>query len=613
MKEKRLALMTIIAGPKYQKIWEMAEPFFNQYADRIGADLVVLKEIPPNLPSPHWAKFSIYELLRKQYDRIAFIDGDVLIRPDTPSLFDVVPEDEFGIFNEGYYTPRSVCLHEVKKVYDVNLPNWNGKDYYNTGVMVVSRKHRHLFKVSDSIKPLRNSYGEQTYLNMRIMQSGEKVCLLNHRFNRMSIMDRLTGMTRLDSYIVHYAGFDVMGKQTILEAMKRDIEEWEKNPTYEYKRQVFIWSFGGAGDVVAAEPTVRYIKEKVYPDADIYIMTKDPALYDHIKDVYIAETYPERDFDAILEFNTHYVDHGQFHSFVPHSQVHPVDWISQAILGRTLDIKDREIHLEYSEKDLDEVREVSTQMENMILVHAGLGWDTKTFPKIWWEEVVNALVGKGYNVGLIGKRVNDAHGYVDIDIPENVVDFRDKLSMKGLIALIANAPVLVTNDSLPLHIAGAFDNSIVLIPTCKRADCLLPYRKGSIYHKAVSVCKKTIDDDNMFSPTAEVGWKLGGWQISKFKGEHTINEYLPDPQEVVQAAINFSVKSAKRQLYWNEIKGEQNGKARRIEGIFGGGTVHDAVEPDERDYGHAIFRTQFLPGTGREMAWNGNQLCQARP
>jgi ADP-heptose:LPS heptosyltransferase len=176
----------------------------------------------------------------------------------------------------------------------------------------------------------------------------------------------------------------------------------------------------------------------------------------------------------------------------------------------------------------------------MILVHAGLGWDTKTFPKIWWEEVVNALVGKGCNVGLIGKRVNDEHGYVDIDLPEGVVDFRDKLSMKGLIALIANAPVLVTNDSLPLHIAGAFDNSIVLIPTCKRADCLLPYRKGSIYHKAVSVCKKTIDDDNMFSPTAEIGWKIGGWQIGKFKGEHTIEEYLPDPQEVVQAAINFS-------------------------------------------------------------------------
>lgn len=602
------AIMTIVSGDKYRKIWELAEPYFNAYADKIGADLLVLSELP-NLPSPHWAKFSIYELLKKKYDRVAFIDADILIRPDTPSLFDIVPEDEFGIFNEGYYTPRSVCLHEVKKVYDVNLPNWNGKDYYNTGVMVVSRKHRHIFKVQDAVKPLRNSFGEQTYLNMRIMQSGEKVHLLSHRFNRMSIMDRVTGMTRLDSYIVHYAGFDVMGGPTILESMKRDIEEWGKNPEYKYKRQIFIWSFGGAGDIVTAEPTVRFIRERAYPDADIYIMTKNPELYDHIEGVDIRDTYPENNFDAILEFNTHYIDHGQFHGIVPHSQAHPVDWISQAILGRTLDLKDKEIKLTYSEKDWNEVKEVSNKMENMVLVHAGLGWTTKTFPKAWWEEVVNALVGKGYNVGLIGKRVSDDHGYVDIDIPEGVVDFRDKLSMKGLIALIAHAPVLVTNDSLPLHISGAFDNHIVLIPTCKRADCLLPYRKGTIYHKAVALCKKTLDDDNLYTPTTEVGWKIGGWQIGKFRDGHTIEEYLPEPQEVVEAAINF-IRQSDKSIFLTKTK-EMKNETDRFRCVFGSGTECEFVEPNRGTHRHAVFGDQFYD-VSRPEKRGGGKLRQAR-
>lgn len=610
MKEKRTAIMTIVAGPKYQKIWEMNESFFNSYADRIGADLLVLKDIPSHLPSPHWAKFSIYELLKKQYSRIAFIDADILIRPDTPSLFDVVPEDEFGIFNEGFYTPRSICLHEVKKVYDVDLPNWNGKDYYNTGVMVVSRKHRHIFKVNDAIKPLRNSFGEQTYLNMRIMQSGEKVHLLNHRYNRMSIMDRVTGMTRLDSYLVHYAGFDVMGGPTILESMKRDIEEWSNNPDFKFKQQIFIWSFGGAGDVVTAEPTVRFIREKAYPEADIYIMTKDPSLYDHIKGVDIRETYPENSFDAILEFNTHFIEHGQFHGIVPHSQTHPVDWISQAILGRTLDMKDREIKLTYSDKDLEEVKAISGQLESMILIHAGRGWPTKSFPKSWWEEVVNSLVKKGHRVGLIGKEVNDEHGYVKIDV-EGVTDFRDKLSMKGLIALIAHAPVLITNDSLPLHIAGAFDNHIILIPTCKRGDCLLPYRKGSMYHKAVSLCKKTIDDDNPYTPTAEVGWKVGGWQIGIFKDGHKIEDYLPEPQEVVKAATKFSVKVAKRQFYWGQIKENEHGTEQRIGCVFSGGIERKLVEPDRGTYRHAVFGDQLHDGPRTEKR-SGSELREAR-
>ncbi len=599
MKEQKKCIVTAISGEKYGKIWEVAEPYFVDYAERCGAELIVLQG-GDNLPSPHWIKFALYDLLKKEFSRAVWLDGDILIRSDAPSLFDVVPEDEFGIFNEGYYTPRSICLHEVKKVYDVNLPNWNGKDYYNTGVMVVSRKHRHIFKVQDEIKPLRNSFGEQTYLNMRLMQSGEKVHLLNHRYNRMCLMDRYLGMTRLDSFIVHYAGLEVISKQTILEAMLRDIDEWKKNPEYKYKRQIFIWSFGGAGDIVTAEPTVRYIREKAYHDADIYIMTKDPELYDHIKDVEISETYPDKSFDAVLEFNTHYVNHGQFHSFVPHSQVHPVDWISQAILGRTLDMKDREIKLTYNAEHLERVREFSVLPE--IIIHPGKGWETKTFPKWWWDEVISGL--KGYRVGIIGKHVNDEHGYVDVDVPDGVTDYRDKLSMKELIALIANVPILITNDSLPLHIAGAFDNYIVLIPTCKRADCLLPYRKGSMYHKAISICKKTIDDDNPYVPTSEVGWKVGGWQIGKFRDGHKIEEYLPETKEVIEAAIKFIGQATK---VTSPRKDEKDDEA-----VFSSRSKFIGVEPYRRTIGHAVFRDKLYYEPRRKNG-NGGQRSEARP
>lgn len=532
------AILTIVSGDKYNEIWKRVEPYFVAYAEKCDAELIVMSD--GNVPSAHWLKFSIYDLLRKQFDRIAFIDADILIRPDAPSLFDIVPEDQFGIFNEGYYTPRAICLHEVKKVYNVDLSKWDGNTYYNTGVMVVSRCHRHIFKVQGEIRQLRNAYGEQTYLNMRIIQSGIKVHILEPTFNRMCMMDRITGMTRLDSYFIHYAGFDVLfGDGSLLKSLDRDIEQWKKDaPDYKYKRQIFIWSFGGLGDVICAEPVLRFIKETAYPDADIYVLTKNPELYSHIKGISIDDKYPQGEFDAIYEMNTHFIAHEKFHSIVPHPLSHAVDWISMAIMGRQLTNQQKEIRLEYKAGDLTEARNIYQDIENLVLVHPGKGWETKTFPKEWWEEVIRGLRENGMKVGLIGKQVSDEHGYVEVSC-EVDADFRDKLSLGGLIALIAKAPMLITNDSVPVHIAGAFDNKIVLLPTCKHPDYLLPFRNESQSYKTKALYKRILDDDDLVTPTSMQGWKMAAWQVSHFQKGKNIYDYIPDAKQVVEETFNF--------------------------------------------------------------------------
>jgi ADP-heptose:LPS heptosyltransferase/lipopolysaccharide biosynthesis glycosyltransferase len=537
VKKERKAITTIVSGEKYKAIWERVESYFIAYAERCDAELIVMSE--GDVPSAHWLKFGMYDLLHKQFDRIAFIDADILIRPDTPSLFDIVPEDQFGIFNEGFYTPRSMCIHEVKKVYNVELPNWNGADYYNTGVMIVSRQRRHIFKVNGEIKNLRNAFGEQTYLNMRIMQSGVKVFPLHFDFNRMNILDRLTGMTRLNSYLVHYAGFDFQfGEGSVLKALDRDIELWKQNPEYKYKRQLFIWSFGGLGDVICAEPVIRFIREKAYPNEDIYVMTRNPELYAHIPNLHISDEYPKGDFDAVYEMNTHFVGHNQFHALVPHSLVHPVDWISMATMGRQLTDPEKEIHLQYTDEDLEEVKKIYPQPEELVLIHPGRGWETKTFPKEWWEQVITGIRSAGCKVALIGKEINSEHGYVKTD-GEIDADFRDKISIKELIALIAKSQLLITNDSVPVHIAGAFDTKIILIPSCKHPDRILPYRKGTKYHRSKALYKKIVDDDHVTTPTSTIGWKMGDWQIGHFKPGHKIEEYIPEVDEVINETINF--------------------------------------------------------------------------
>lgn len=46
--------------------------------------------------SPHYEKFQIYNLL-KEYDRIIYVDIDVIINETCPDLFQIVPEKDFGI------------------------------------------------------------------------------------------------------------------------------------------------------------------------------------------------------------------------------------------------------------------------------------------------------------------------------------------------------------------------------------------------------------------------------------------------------------------------------------------------------------------------------------
>lgn len=553
MKPERLAIMTIVSGKKYQKVWSLTEPFFNAYADKIGADLLVLKELPDDIPSPHWAKFSIYELLKKQYNRIAFIDVDIIIRPDSPNIFDVVPEDQFGIFNEGTYTPRAMCIHEVKKVFNVPLPKWNGKDYYNTGVMVVSREHRHIFKVEEDVKPLRNSFGEQTYLNMKIMSSDVKVFSLPFKFNRMSLMDRIVGVSRLDSYFVHYAGFDVLfGEGAMFKAINRDIAKWKEDaPGYKYKRKIFIWALGGLGDCIAAEPTIRYMREILYPEADIYLLTKKyfHCLYQHIKGITFLEEgqiLPE-EIDAVCEFNTHPTIHDPnnefataFGNFCPHPMLNSVDWVSIACINRQLRNKDKTIKLEYSSEDLYGILNICEHPEDFILVHPGRGWETKTFPAKWWQDIIDKLDAAGIKVCLIGKEVSEEHGYVPVVCPPNGIDLRDKTTLMEMVALIDLAPVLITNDSSPIFIAGAFDNYIIIIPTCKEGDLITPFRHGGQLYKSVCLNKKLIRDDEPVRIT-----DLNGWQMSRLPKGHTIEEYIPDTEDVIEHAINFFMQSKK--------------------------------------------------------------------
>lgn len=519
---KPRVIVTSVIGEKYQAIWKLTRPTFERYADRTSADLVILGE-NPHMVSAHWVKFALHDILHKMYRRAAWIDADIIIREDAPDLFAEIPEDKLGIFNEGRFTPRAIAIYEAMQKYRVELPDWDRISYFNTGVMVVGQGQRHLFRTPVGIKEQRYSFGEQTFLNLRILQQGIPVHELSHHFNHMSIMDRLTGISRLASYFVHYAGYPGEG---LLNIIKDDLKRWEQDgPEYHYDPVLFLNIGGGLGDQVCAEPVVRYIRANLYPEAEIYAISAYPDLFGHISGVYVDSKMPDKKFDAVYSINLHPDKKTPHNQYTIHTLSHPVDYISLTALKRILPAKDKQIKLDLWRMGRRETF-FYTDLENMVIVHPGQGWDSKTFPSKWWQAVIDGLEDAGFRVGIIGKTIGGEHGYLPVSIPENGVDFRDKLSIMGLAALLRYAPVLISNDSAPVHIAGAFDNNIILIPTCKHPEHLLPYRHGSIWYKASALYKALACEEYHFRPTdVEVR--------SITQTVQPIENYLPDPREVI--------------------------------------------------------------------------------
>lgn len=353
--------------------------------------------------TPHWEKFQIGELLNI-YDRIIYVDTDVIIREDTPNLFDIVPSNELGVFNEAPFTHRSKeMMIDMCREYETTIEDWDGI-YFNSGVMVVSQCHKLQGLFTKPEKEIFNFY-EQTYLNMVVARDKITVCSLPYHYNRMTCMDTILGEERHAAFIIHYAGCP--STETVAAIAAEDIEKWSTGD-YNYKRHILVLVGGGLGDQVCAEPVIRFMKKYVYPNDDVRITTNWERLFQHL-DVPIYHnggfTAPidtqYRIFKSLPEPDT--ADGAPMWNVVSHLLCHPVDFMSMAVLRRTLPIADRQYRLEVNPEDKARMEEAHGSMKNFVLVHAGSHWETKTFPLHYWQLVVDGLAEKGHTVVLIGK------------------------------------------------------------------------------------------------------------------------------------------------------------------------------------------------------------------
>lgn len=264
--------------------------------------------------------------------------------------------------------------------------------------------------------------------------------------------------------------------QVILPAMQIPSFRVKKAFDDNVQDNFLINTWGGLGDQICAEPAIRYAVEN-FLDKKISLSSECPELFSHLRFHNVFDTRkvkPELEKYAVFQTITPHTHlNWEFYS---HMLTHCVDYVSLCMWRRQLPIAYREIVLP-DFKVTESIEEPIRERENTVVLHAGKHWQSKTFPKAWWDEVIKEFIVYGWHVTLIGKEVDDNVGYVNVNGAQ-CFDTRDKLSIPEWVSLLKNCKYLLSNDSSPIHAAAAGDAFIGFIASCKHPDFIMHWRNG---------------------------------------------------------------------------------------------------------------------------------------
>ena len=187
-------LVTLAVG--HQRFWRYTHVIMKEYARKHGLDFVVIDAAKINAPIEHsykLEKFQIAELLNT-YDRVLYLDGDIVIHPDCPNLFTLTPPEKIGAVAESPpHFQRDGLMEEACRLYGFPEPS-PGRDWINNGMLVVSQGHKKLFELPERVVnfPVRNSFGvvidghfwlDMPLMNALIAKHDLDIIDLGYRYN----------------------------------------------------------------------------------------------------------------------------------------------------------------------------------------------------------------------------------------------------------------------------------------------------------------------------------------------------------------------------------------------------------------------------------------------
>lgn len=307
------------------------------------------------------------------------------------------------------------------------------------------------------------------------------------------------------------------------------------------EKNILLKTWGGLGDQICAEPTLRFAIRS-FKGCSISLASERPELFQHLnfnKTFDLKEVQPNYSNFLLLDTITPPDDSNLVWQFFSHMLVNCVDFPSMCALRCQIPVEDKEILIRPT-VDEEKIKELKIP-QNAIFIHAGRHWQSKTFPKDWWDSVLDNIIKFGHRPVLIGADTDDNRGTVDVNVQNHTIDLRNKLSIQESIWLLQRAKVLLTNDSSPLHMAASSDPSdlnntglawIGFIATCKHPDYIMHWRKGHWAWREKNFGRGGIWDIIDYCPNKDN-------EVTADKvPEDMLLSWLPDPSDYAAWAVS---------------------------------------------------------------------------
>ena len=171
----KVCLVTISIGENYlQQYNTLFRPSQEKYAKKCGYDFKVITDYIDGPNHPHLISFNKVLVCdynwEKEYDFIIFIDADIIINENTPSIHNEYDfGNKIGVVNQSQPTLQARIEGQIHKGFEVTA-----KDYYklksdhiietdhiiNTGVLVIQPKKHKVF-----LRKIFNTYFEKQINN----------------------------------------------------------------------------------------------------------------------------------------------------------------------------------------------------------------------------------------------------------------------------------------------------------------------------------------------------------------------------------------------------------------------------------------------------------------
>ena len=130
--------------------YEWSIKSWEHWAEKNNSELFVLNDLihDVSIMKPQWHKLFVFDLLENEgidYDQILFVDSDTIVHPDCPNIFELSENKFCGVTAVGSmdWICRSIENYSTHLFNGYTFPYWK---YINSGVMVMNKTHRSLFK-----------------------------------------------------------------------------------------------------------------------------------------------------------------------------------------------------------------------------------------------------------------------------------------------------------------------------------------------------------------------------------------------------------------------------------------------------------------------------------